>query len=84
MIALAAVLAVISLLILAWAYARAEASYLASSEYTAFIWASFYGWLIFGERVTLPTLVGAGLIVIGCAIATRRKALPTGGLEVGL
>jgi S-adenosylmethionine uptake transporter len=83
-ILLAAVLAVVSLLILAWAYARAEASYLSSSEYTAFVWASLYGWLIFGEHVALPTLIGAGLIVAGCVIAARQRAVDTGGLEVGL
>jgi S-adenosylmethionine uptake transporter len=83
-ILLAAVLAVVSLLLLAWAYARAEASYLSSSEYSAFVWASIYGWLIFGEHVAVPTLVGAGLIVAGCAIAARQRALPTGGMEVGL
>jgi S-adenosylmethionine uptake transporter len=84
MIVLAAVLAVVSLLLLAWAYARGAASYLASSEYTAFVWASIYGWLIFGEHVALLTLIGAGLIVAGCAIAARQRALPTGGIEVGL
>jgi S-adenosylmethionine uptake transporter len=83
-IVLAAALAVVSLLLLAWAYARAEASYLSSSEYTAFIWAAIYGWLIFGEHVALPTSAGAGLIVAGCAIAARQRALPTGGIEVGL
>jgi S-adenosylmethionine uptake transporter len=84
MILLASVLAVVSLLLLAWAYARAKASYLASSEYTAFVWASIYGWLVFGEHVAPLTLIGAGLIVAGCAIAARQRALPTGGIEVGL
>jgi S-adenosylmethionine uptake transporter len=84
MILLAAVLAVVSLLLLAWAYARAEASYLSSSEYTNFVWASIYGWLVFGEHVALPTLVGAGLIVAGCAIAARQRPIDTGGIEVGL
>jgi S-adenosylmethionine uptake transporter len=84
MIFLAALLAVVSLSILAWAYARGEASYLASSEYTGFIWASFYGWLFFAEHVALPTLLGAGLIVAGCVVAARQRPVDTGGIEVGL
>jgi S-adenosylmethionine uptake transporter len=84
MIFVAACLAVASLLILAWAYARGEASYLVSTEYTAFVWAAIYGWLFFGEHVALPTLIGAGLIVAGCVIAARQKAISTGGIEVGM
>ena len=45
---------------LSWAYARAEASYLAVTEYSAFIWAALFGWLVFSEPVSLYTLAGAG------------------------
>ena len=34
-------------LLFAWAYARGEASYLAVTEYSAFLWASALGWLVF-------------------------------------
>lgn len=60
-------------LLFAWAYARAEASYLAVTEYSAFLWAAALGWLVFGERVTGYTLAGAVLIVGGCLAASRRK-----------
>jgi S-adenosylmethionine uptake transporter len=60
-------------LLFAWAYARGEASYLAVTEYSAFLWASALGWLVFRERVTLTTVAGAVLIVGGCLIAARRK-----------
>lgn len=60
-------------LLFAWAYARAEASYLAVTEYSAFLWAAALGWLVFGERVTGYTLAGAALIVGGCLVASRRK-----------
>jgi S-adenosylmethionine uptake transporter len=83
MIFLAALLAVVSLSILAWAYARGEASYLVSSEYTGFIWAGIFGWLFFAEHVALPTLLGAGLIVAGCVIAARQRPVDTAGIEVG-
>ena len=46
-------------LLFSWAYARAEASYLAVTEYSGFLWASALGWLIFHERVSLYTLAGA-------------------------
>jgi S-adenosylmethionine uptake transporter len=62
-------------LLFAWAYARGEASYLAVTEYSAFIWASALGWLVFSERVSPFTLAGAVLIVSGCLIAARRKAV---------
>jgi S-adenosylmethionine uptake transporter len=68
-----AALATAALLILAWAYARAEANYLATSEYTAFLWASLLGFVVFGERVTSATLLGAVLIVGGCAWGARQR-----------
>lgn len=76
---LAALLAIASLLLLSWAYARAEASYLAATEYTAFLWAALFGWMFFEESVSPYTLAGAGLIVAGCVLAARRpeEASPT-------
>jgi S-adenosylmethionine uptake transporter len=68
----AAILAITSMLLLSWAYARAEASYLAATEYTAFLWAMLFGWLLFDESVSLFTLAGAALIVAGCILAARR------------
>ena len=69
----AAILGIISLLLLSWAYARAEATILIPVEYTAFIWAALLGWLIFAETITAVTLLGTGLIVIGCLVAARQK-----------
>jgi S-adenosylmethionine uptake transporter len=71
MAATAAVLVVTSLMLLSWAYARAEAQTLVPLEYTGFIWAALFGWLWFDEVVTPATLTGAALIVLGCLIATR-------------
>lgn len=69
-------------LLFAWAYARGEASYLAVTEYSAFIWASILGWLVFSEKVSLYTLAGAVLIVGGCLIAARRKNPPLPEIDV--
>jgi drug/metabolite transporter (DMT)-like permease len=70
----AAVLAVVSLLLLSWAYARAEAQVLVTVEYTAFIWAALMGWIWFGEPVTAATVAGTLLIVAGCLMAVRRQS----------
>jgi S-adenosylmethionine uptake transporter len=75
MILLGAVLATVSLILLSWAYARAEASYLAPVEFTAFIWASLWGWVAFEENVGLLTVLGAALIVGGCWMAARAPDL---------
>jgi len=70
----AAVLTVAGAMSIAWAYARAETQLLVPIEYTGFLWASLFGWLFFREGVTIPTLIGAALIVAGCWIATRKSA----------
>lgn len=68
----AMLLAVTSLLLLSWAYARAEAQILATTEYTGFLWAMLFGWMFFAEAVTWPTIVGALLIVAACLIVARK------------
>jgi S-adenosylmethionine uptake transporter len=78
---LAAGLAIGSLMLLGWGYARAGAAYLSTTEYTAFLWAMLLGWLRFGEQVSLFTLLGAGLIVFGCLIAARTRKVDHPALE---
>ncbi len=72
----AAVLGLGSLMLLSWAYARAEAQYLAPVEYTAFIWASLLGIVVFAEPVRPLTMLGAAMIVAACIIAARRTPSP--------
>jgi S-adenosylmethionine uptake transporter len=81
-IAVACVLSTSGTLIFAWAYARGEASYLAVTEYSAFLWASALGWSVFRERVSVYTLAGAVLIVGGCLVAARRKLSVPGEIEI--
>ena len=69
-------------LLFSWAYARAEASYLAVTEYSGFLWAAALGWLVFHEPVSLYTLAGASLIVGGCIVAARAKVKVPGEVEV--
>lgn len=73
-IAASAALATLSVFLLAWAYARAEAQLLVTVEYTAFLWAAALGWLWFGEPLAWQTIAGTVLIVAGCLIVARRKA----------
>jgi len=82
MIAFAAFLATSSLLLLSWAYARAQASYLATTEYTSFLWAALFGWLFFAERVSPFTLAGAAMIVAGCLLAARTPEEANPSMEV--
>ena len=82
MVGASAALAVISLLLLSWAYARAEAQILIPVEYTAFVWAAFFGWLFFAEPVTWPVLLGTALIVGGSLIAARAKPVPVNQVEI--
>ena len=68
----AALLAAVSLMLISWGYGRAETQVLLPLEYSAFIWAAIMGWVMFGEGLSLPTVAGAALIVVGCWIASRK------------
>ncbi|MFM2021352.1 MAG: hypothetical protein RJB02_1060 [Pseudomonadota bacterium] len=78
----AALLAILSLLLLSWAYARAEAQVLIPVEYTGFIWAAIFGWLFFAEPVTVWTIAGTALIVAGSLVAARVKPEPINQVEM--
>jgi S-adenosylmethionine uptake transporter len=85
LILFAAFLSFASLLLLAWAYARAQAQHLAPVEYTSFVWAALLGWFVFGEEVSGFTLAGAALIVGACSIAaSRRGPDPVAQAESGI
>lgn len=77
----AAVLGSIAAFALAWAYARAEAQLLSMVEYTAFIWAAILGNLIFNEQVSVFTMAGAVLIILGCLVAVRGSTAPAPSTE---
>jgi S-adenosylmethionine uptake transporter len=73
MVVAAAALTIVSLLLMSWAYARAETQVLLPVEYTAFIWAAIMGWVFFHEPLTLGTVAGTLLIVAGCWMAARKQ-----------
>jgi drug/metabolite transporter (DMT)-like permease len=78
-----ALLATGSLFLLAWAYAHGETGYLATTEYTSFVYAAGLGWLVFGERVATTTLIGAAVIVAACLWGARRGAPAPAAVEAG-
>lgn len=80
-IAGAAVLAFASMMLLSWAYGHGEAGYLAMTEYTSFIYAAVLGYLVFGERVSPFTLIGAAVIVTACVVAARRRDIAVQTVE---
>lgn len=80
-LATATLLSIAGMLLLAWAYARAGAGYLATTEYTGFLWAGLFGWMVFGETVASFTMAGAALIVGGCFVAAKKAAHAAPALE---
>ncbi|WEK44252.1 MAG: DMT family transporter [Candidatus Sphingomonas colombiensis] len=74
-------LASASLFLLGWAYAHGETGYLATTEYTSFVYAATLGYLIFGERLSFYTLAGAAIIVTACLYAARRRDIAQAALQ---
>lgn len=74
-------LATASLLLLAWAYAHGETGYLATTEYTSFVYAAVLGWAIFGEMLSGWTIAGAGVIVAACLYAANRRDIAQAAVE---
>ncbi|WP_046866402.1 DMT family transporter [Microvirga massiliensis] len=69
------VLGVAGHVLMAVAFARAEAARLAPLEYTALIWAALIGYVVFDEVPTFATAIGAVLIIGAAAMASRRKMI---------
>lgn len=64
-----------------WLLANAPISLVATYAYVNPVVAVFLGWLILGEAVTVPVVVGGGIVVLAVAIVItaerpRRKPLP--------
>lgn len=45
------------------AYRSAEAAVIAPMQYSQIIWATVYGWFLFDEKLDLPTMLGASVII---------------------
>jgi len=60
-------------MLIASAFARAEAARLAPVHYTTLIWGVVFGYAFFSDLPGVATLGGAGLIVLGTIATHRRK-----------
>lgn len=66
----------VALWLFARALARQEAQRLVPFEYSSLPWLALFGFVFFGEQITLRTLVGAGLIITACSLQAGRLRLP--------
>lgn len=65
-LALAAVIAVLGLVagfLVILSYREGEATVVAPMQYSQILWATAYGWFLFGERLDGPTILGAAVII---------------------
>lgn len=60
--------------LMAWGFARAEASRLGPIEYISFLWAIVIGYFFFAETPGFWVLSGAGLIILACYVVSRRPS----------
>jgi len=64
----------VAMLLIILAYRAGEAVIVAPMQYSQMIWAAIFGYLIFGERPDLYTLIGAGVIIAsGIYILLRER-----------
>ena len=54
------------------AFRFAEASFLAPYTYTAIVWATLAGWLLWRELVTLQVMAGTGVVIASNLFLLRR------------
>ena len=78
---LAAGLATVSLWLLGWAYAHGDTGFLATTEYSSFVYAAVLGYVVFGEVVSSYTAAGAAIIVAACLYAARRRDIAQSSIE---
>jgi len=55
------------------AFRYAEASFLAPYTYTAIVWATVAGWLLWREPLTIPVAVGTGVVIASNLFILRRS-----------
>ena len=67
------VLGTIGHILIVRAFAYAPASMLAPFFYVHLIWATIYGWFIFGDLPNLPTIIGGALIIATGIYVYRTK-----------
>jgi drug/metabolite transporter (DMT)-like permease len=61
-------------LLLIAAYRNGDAAIVAPMQYSQIIWATAYGYLLFDESVDLPTMIGAGIIILSGVYIVLRES----------
>ena len=70
-----------------YAYKHGEASLLASLDYVRLLWATLFGYLVFGHLPGAPTWIGASIVVAAAvftiyrAARRQRQSAPTGSFS---
>lgn len=76
LLALIAAMGFVAGLFLIRAYRNGDAAIVAPMQYSQILWATVYGFLLFGERLDLATMIGAGIIIAsGVYIVFRESRL---------
>jgi drug/metabolite transporter (DMT)-like permease len=57
------------------AYKAGDAAVVAPMQYSQIVWAAFYGMIFFGEYPDLPTLVGAGIVIVSGLYIVLRESM---------
>ncbi len=76
LIAVQAACAVIGVGLITRAYLLAEAAFVAVFEYTLLIFGGFWGWVLWGQGIDAPGLLGIVLIIASGVVLTRATRAP--------
>lgn len=68
-------LAALANLVLMQATALAPAAWIGPTQYSQMIWAIILGYLLFGDRIDLPVLIGVGLIIASGLLTLHRERI---------
>ena len=66
-----------------YAYKHGEASLLASLDYVRLLWATLFGYLVFGHFPAVPTWVGASIVVAAAIFTIYRETRRARNLNTG-
>ncbi len=64
------------------AYRKGEATIVAPMQYSQILWATFYGYVLFKERIDAPTIIGASVIIASGIYIVLRES--SGGTSISM
>jgi drug/metabolite transporter (DMT)-like permease len=75
LLAVIAVFGLTASFLIIMAYRAGEAAVVAPMQYSQIIWATIYGWFLFGEKLDLATIIGAGTIIASGMYIVFRESM---------